>query len=278
MAVLVLLILLVTQLLNGAIAVTTESSKHMDADSQARLVFDRMAVDFSSIVKRPDVDYYFQKNAGNDQLAFYSESTGYFSSGVSGETPKSNVSLVGYRINKDSQLERLSKALVWNGVTNTTSGASGLTSADKPMTFLPQTLVGTWPEIEGDHDDPDYQVIGDQVYRLEICYLLKNGIISPPSPILSGTAYTAPNTSFNGLQDVAAIVVTIAVLDSKSRLLVSGTGMSMAASKLKDVSGFPIDHPPSKLWEETLRKREDLGLPKVAAAQVRIYQRYFYLD
>ena len=61
--VLVLLVLLFSQLLNSAATVTTFGHKQMDADSQARQVLDRMAVDVAQMVKRSDVDYYLKSSA-----------------------------------------------------------------------------------------------------------------------------------------------------------------------------------------------------------------------
>src|SRR6266498_4586344 len=89
--VLVLLVLLFTQLLNSAATITTLGHKQMDADSQARQLLDRMAIDFAQMVKRSDVDYYVKSSAtaplrnvlqpGNDQIAFYSTVPGYYPSG-----------------------------------------------------------------------------------------------------------------------------------------------------------------------------------------------------
>src|SRR6266853_1731119 len=59
------LVFLLTQLLNSATIITILGNKRMDADSQARMVFDRMAVDFSQMVKRSDVDYYLKNPAAN---------------------------------------------------------------------------------------------------------------------------------------------------------------------------------------------------------------------
>src|SRR5690348_16181703 len=53
--VLVLLVFLATQLLKSAATVTTLGHKQMDADAQARQLFDRMAIDFAQMVKRSDV-------------------------------------------------------------------------------------------------------------------------------------------------------------------------------------------------------------------------------
>src|SRR5207245_4728045 len=100
--VLVVLVLLFTQLINGAATVTILGHKRMDADSEARQVLDRMAIDFAQMVKRSDVNYYVKLANGqrlqNDQIAFYSAVPGYNpSSGV-----PSSVSLVTYRVNSDA--------------------------------------------------------------------------------------------------------------------------------------------------------------------------------
>src|SRR4029453_7216061 len=58
--VLVLVVLLGRQLLNSAATITILGHKQMDADSQARQVLDRMAIDFAQMVKRSDVDYYLK--------------------------------------------------------------------------------------------------------------------------------------------------------------------------------------------------------------------------
>src|SRR5205823_1356025 len=113
--VLALLILLVTQVVNTTATVVRPAIKHIDTDTEARTVFDRMAVDFAQMLKRTDVDYYFKANGRkypghsgghskgggggqgqtdlNDYIAFYSRAPGYSSSSPS------PFSLVGYRIN-----------------------------------------------------------------------------------------------------------------------------------------------------------------------------------
>lgn len=282
-AVLALLLAMVLQIINSTSLVSSNGKKRMDADSQARLLFDRMALDFARIVKRADVDYYFQKNAGNDnndQMAFYSEATGYYPSGVTGITPKSGVSLIGYRVNSSFQLERLSKSLIWNGVTSATTGASGLTNTAMPMVFLPNTLTNSWSKIS-DGTDPDYQVIADQVYRLEYQFLLKpytdaSGTAQPSA--LSLTPWNQSHTMPNGLSDVSAIVVTVGILDNTSRKIVPATGnipnLTNAISKLPDADTTSST---LKTWSggDFLTASQ---IPPVAAAQIRFYQRYFYLN
>src|SRR5437588_7387820 len=119
--VLVLLVLLATQLLNSAATITTLGHKQMDADSQARQLLDRMAIDFAQMVKRSDVDYYVKSSwfatgsppgptgvrallqPGNDKIAFYSTVPGYYPSTGS----QSPVSLIAYRVNPQNKLERM---------------------------------------------------------------------------------------------------------------------------------------------------------------------------
>ena len=60
LGVLVVLVLLFAQLLKSAATVTTLGHKQMDADSQARELLDRMAVDVMQMVKRSDVYYHLK--------------------------------------------------------------------------------------------------------------------------------------------------------------------------------------------------------------------------
>ena len=55
--VLVMVIFFVAQLTSSATAVTRTGNKHIDTDTQARVVFDRMALDFAQMLKRTDIDF-----------------------------------------------------------------------------------------------------------------------------------------------------------------------------------------------------------------------------
>jgi type II secretory pathway pseudopilin PulG len=137
-AILAIIVAAVAQIVGTASTLTTVTNKRIDANSQARTVFDRMANDFARMVKRNDVDYIFYKATGgtglNDTMFFFSEGASYFDSttwnpalsGYPSTAPEKNrVSLVGYRVNNGTetgtpgptyyQLERLGKALSWDG-------------------------------------------------------------------------------------------------------------------------------------------------------------------
>ena len=296
-------------LMNSTINTTINGNKHMDADTEARLALDRIAFDTAKMVKRPDVDFYFQKNPGtsadlsSDQMAFYSEASGYFTGVSNASTYGSTTSLVGYRISPSPklatdppafQLERLNKGLIWNGA----PASSGIS----PMLFLPNLLVANnpqtgssagWPNVAGAGSDPDYQVVGDDIFRLEVCYLVRDSLTDA---CLSNSPYIVPPGGANTVvaqdkliaQDLVAVVVTIAVLDSGSRKLATTAQLQAAAQSLTHLTGsqytalsgggsaISAASLPAVQWQNQI-VGSSLGLPKVVNAQVRVYQRYCYV-
>jgi prepilin-type N-terminal cleavage/methylation domain-containing protein len=140
--VVVIITLIASQLMTTATAITRTGNKHFDTDTQARVVLDRMALDFAQMVKRTDVDYYVKqkiyKGHGNghgcgqgrnndlssDQIAFYSQVPGYYPTGYTAGQ-QSPISLVAYRVNESNsgqdaarygRLERMAKGLGWNAI------------------------------------------------------------------------------------------------------------------------------------------------------------------
>ena len=265
-AVLVVIVLLISRVFSNTSAVTSSGNKRMDADAQVRPVFDRLAVDFSQMIKRADVDYYLKSAAnwqiGNDQLAFYSAVSGYYPSTGS----QSPISLVGYRINATSasnafnKLERMSKGLVWNGVSTT----------DTPIVFLPLTIASTWPAATNGNLDSDYELIAPYVFRFEYYYLLKSGVLS-----ITPWDTTAGHSSINGMQDVAAISVVLATIDSKSRGLVSDGQLTTLGVRLNDFTSSMTAGELVNQWQTALDGTTDM--PQPAISSVRIYERHFYL-
>jgi hypothetical protein len=262
--VLVVLVLVATQLLKSAATVATLGHKQIDADSQARQLLDRMAVDFTQMIKRSDVNYYWKggtggSQIGNDQMAFYCAVPGYYSTTTS--TNQSPISLIAYRINAQNKAERLGKGLLWNGVS----------LAENPLVFWQPIAAPT---------DTDYttsgEIIAPQVFRFEYCYLLTNGSLSVPPP-----------ASISG---IAAIIVNIAVIDPKSKVLVDTVDPTAAKIKrLNGSDGSPpalVDYAPGGVmtpgqllaqWRATLDANA-VGLPRPAISGIRLYERFFYLS
>ena len=296
--VLVVLVLLFTLLLNSTASITTLGHKQMDADSQARQLLDRMAIDFAQMVRRSDVDYYIKSSAtsplrsvlqpGNDQIAFYSAVPGYYPPTGS----QSPVSLVAYRVYNPAptpnpcadcnKLQRLGKGLVWNAVSTT----------DTPVVFIPIPVASplpvgelpnpppnplptpAWPYAGNMATDGAYELVGPQVFRFEYYYLLQDGTFSD-NPIID------PHTSVSGMQDVSAIVVDIAVIDPKSKVLLTDTQLATFATPgnanfLADYSSGMTPGQLRNQWQNTVNGVTNL--PRPALSGIRLYERFFYLS
>jgi hypothetical protein len=278
MGVLVLLVLLATSLVNSAATITTLGHKRMDADSQARQLLDRMAVDFAQMVKRNDLDFFAKGTTspnsvggamtGNDQIAFFTQLPGYYPTS-STMTSRSPVSLIAYRVNSDStnaslynKFERMAKGLVWNGA-----------SADIPIVFW-ATISGTWSTATSTStSDAAYDLVGSQVFRFEYCYLRTNGsfVITPP----------LGSSGRVDLSQIAAIVVDIAVIDPKSKVLLSDTTtppqITQVASQLGDYVAGMVPGQLRANWQAAL-DANTIGLPRPAISGIRLYERYFYFS
>jgi hypothetical protein len=298
--VLVLLVFLAAQLFNSAATLTTLGHKQMDADSQARQVLDRMALDVAQMVKRSDVDYYVKSSAaaplrhvlqpGNDQIAFYSAVAGYYPSTGS----QSPLSLIAYRVNSDSttsthnKMERMSKGLVWNAVSTTDTPvvfipipvASPLSLGDGPtQTPTPTPTPAAdpaWPQAGNMAADASYELVGSQVFRFEYYYLLTNGTFSDIPWDTNVGHY-----SVEGMQDVSAIVVDIAVIDPKSKVLLTDAQIATLTTpgNANFLADYTSDMSPGQLrtqWQNTVDAIT--SLPRPALSGIRFYERYLYVS
>jgi prepilin-type N-terminal cleavage/methylation domain-containing protein len=264
-AILVALVLLFSRLFVSASSTSTSGNKRMDTDGQVRPLFERFAVDFALMIKRPDVDFYGKGTdtpnsvggtmSGNDQLAFYSAVPGYHPAAVS----PSPISLVAYRIGAH-QLERMAKALPWNGASAT----------DTPIVYLPLTIAANWAAATNDNSDADYELIGPYVFRFEYYYVLKNGTVS-----VTPWNASAGHLNVGGLQEVAAVQICVAALDPKSRRLLREDHLDALTEAMSDFS--PTMGPGDLLarWQGTL---DATALPRPAISAVRLYERSFAIS
>ncbi|MDQ3219554.1 MAG: prepilin-type N-terminal cleavage/methylation domain-containing protein [Acidobacteriota bacterium] len=311
---LAILLVLITQLVDSTAKATASGSKRIDADTEGRAVLDRIGIDIGRMLKRSDVDYYLKSAAGtyyvnkkghttgkgqtkkstdqgSDQIAFYSQVEGY-KPAAPGPTPypsgqHGSISLVSYRINNTTyQMERMGKNLLWNGVANA-NGAN----ATQPVLFSPTvpfptalTIATNWRAATDITTDPDYEVIGPNVFRFEYYYLLKKGIPSD-TPWDTDTSLTPLHTSVDGLRDVEAIAVAIAVIDPKSRSLLSTQNLIDLESNLFDFRITPgkSGNGNKKLgdveyqWGRAINGNT-AGVPPAAAQAIRVYSRVFNLN
>ena len=261
LGVLALLVFFVTSLVISAATITTLGHKQMDADSQARQFLDRMAVDFAKMVKRNDLDFFAKGTtapnsvggamAGNDRIAFFSQLPGYYPTG-STTTTQSPVSLIAYRVNSDStnnslynKLERMGKGLVWNAAT-----------ADTPVVFW-ATISTTWSAATSTTTtDAAYDVVGPKVFRFEYCYLRTNGslVITPP----------LDSNGCADLSQIAAIVADMAVIDSKSKVLLTNAQITTLAAGLSDYTAGMTPGQLRSNWQTYLDGITSLPRPAIS--------------
>ncbi len=304
MAVLVILIGVTAQMTSGVSSIVNRGGTHISEDEQARSLMDRMALDFGAMVKRSDVDYYLKgrpaalAQPGNDQIAFYTEVAGYVdsatatASGTPASTPvtQSPTALIAYRVNATTlRLERLCRGLVWNG-----------SSSGDVMAFLPVPLASPlpsplpspmptavptpcWPAAAEPDDtkikDMDYEAVGPQVFRFEYYYMLKGQTATPGASTLSITPWSSNHVSVEGMRDVAGIGVLMAVLDQKSRLLVTKSQLTALIAQMPDATnGGTTFTGPGDLEQQWTSAVNKSGLPSPVIGAVRIYTRCFYLN
>jgi hypothetical protein len=286
-SVLTLLTTFVAELVNNTRIITTNSHKHMDADDQSRLIFSRMAGDFSKMLRRSDVDYLFSKQNGNDKMFFYSEAPAFYDGSTTSFKPRSPVALLGYRINTNHQLERLGKLLNWSGSTSTQPGSvvfltypSPSVKAPKPTPQPASLLENNWPSTLGsapdyNGSDADFHVLAEQACRLEFCFQMKDGTYSFDP---SGDAAT----TVHSLKDVSAIVVALILLDPTSQKI---TDLGKVCDAFDDPAAGDLVATPPVLMAERWRRQlyradfvQTSRIPQAAASQIRIYQRYFPLS
>ena len=78
----------------------------------------------------------------------------------------------------------------------------------------------------------------------------------------------------SGMRDVSAIIVDIAVIDPKSKVLLSNSDIAGLATNLVDYGG----QAPGGLlaaWRTAIDA--NTSLPRPALSGIRVYERYFYL-
>jgi prepilin-type N-terminal cleavage/methylation domain-containing protein len=281
-SVLSLLVVMISALMNTASITVASSSKRLSADDEARMVFDRMQLDFARMLKRNDVWFQFTRQAdGNDQFSFYSETPGFLGTGATTYT-ESNLSLVNYQIpsatsnannlpnNQLYQLQRLGQGYQWT---------------DSDVKFSPTSAPTVIPA--------NFHVISNSVFRMETAFLMR---VDDTTVEITNTP---PNPGPQAFQNCYAVIVALGVLDSNSQKLVTATtdnfpklvaalppvadGSTPATISLKTTStpNASTMDPILNSWRNAMAASnfaQTAGIPTVAAQQVRVYQRIFYLQ
>jgi len=313
MALVLVVMLVISQIMRSTQIVTSASRRHLDADSEARTVFDRMDADFSRMVKRTDVDFLIDKGETNDSVYFYSEAP----SVQAGLATTNSVALIGYRVNPEShQLERFSLGLAYTNSSSNNmvflnyTNAPSTTNAPVPSSTL-SVVFSNAISLPG-----NYQVIAPDVFRLELSFLLKPYTdsttmgpkpsyysVAPFNPSVLGRSDT--NQIFSTMEnsasygnwgeigwgDVQAVVVTLAILDESTQKALPNLtnaliSMSQTNSQVlpKADPSFLASNPPvlpAQMWQTNIDSGsyiKGVKVPRAVVNQVRVYQRVFPIN
>jgi hypothetical protein len=139
--------------------------------------------------------------------------------------------------------------------------------------------VGTSPYDNG--SSPYYDAVGPDVFRFEVCFLLQNGT-STFFSLNPGYTNSAPAYG-TSLMNTVAIVVAIAILDSKSRKLVPAASWNKLITALPDptTANLTTNALMDAVWNNALNQStfaSGVTIPAVAASHIKVYQRYYYLN
>ena len=206
LSVLAILVVLMAQVINQVAVTMTRASEHAQSDSEADVVFGRLADDIAQVVNRPDLDSLFigmptdpSGTVHNDQMFFYTQGSG-FSTNSANQSP---VTLVSYLVTNQA-LKRMGVARSWDDQSfitpsNSLTGFNG----SSPLTNFDGTTNGN------------------------NSYAYISGVTNP----------------WHGLTNVASIVVALGVLDQTSRKILTDQQLSNLAAAFPDAitnGGIPI--------------------------------------
>jgi hypothetical protein len=260
----------------------------------------------------------------NDKMFFYSQQPGYFNTSAIAyyATNQSPVALVGYRVNTGDStngatgkpvpvLERLARGLTAgpdNSGGNYTMPLQYLSfpAATSP-TIYQAAVGGTIPNVWGPAEQtsffvvagangdvgttpydngtsPFYHIVGNDVFRFEVCFQIQNGTPSPVYSLFPGYTNSAPVYPAS-ITNTVAVVVAIAVLDAKSRLTVPAASWSKMIAALPNPTPANLTaNPPilmGALWNNALQQStfaSTAGISALAASHIKVYQRSYYLN
>ena len=261
-AVLTILIVIVSTLFTSASNVTSTGTKRMDIDSELRPVFNRIAVDLAKMVKRSDVAAHAKTQGstqtGNDLIAFYSLVDGFFPTSNTAEKRQPQTTLVSYRINPSFRFERMAKGLAFAGQ-----------HPSPPLLFgTANTIAANWSTATSSNaPDADYSVVAAGVFRFEYYYILKS----------TGAASEAPWPAIPQINvtDIGALAVNIAVIDPRSRALVTDSAIADLVGRMTDYEQAMGTTGLIEAWQTTIDGTTNI--PRVALQNIRLYQRIFTL-
>jgi len=256
MAVFLFMAVMVASITGGVSRIAGQSQRRMSVDGSVRQSLSRISADFSRAIIRSDLPFRIEKKSGNDSLIFLAAAEGY-SSGR-------GITMLGYQV-ANATLQRGAEATTW-----TSNGASALSFTSVANAATSKSYLSI--------SSANYEILESDIFRMEIAFLMGDGSIkSTVGTNAGGTSYIASfaSTARTVSSDaIRAVIVTVAAVDSRARELVPPSEYSQLANIFSDAT------PGSDVWtawKENL-KNSISGMHQAARENVRIYQRYIYID
>lgn len=250
---------LLAVMLNHVSLTASHFQNEGELQEQVRVALNRMGDDLAHRVVGADVDSLLAKQSGNSTIYFFSEAPGYFITSGSDSVAsgkKSGASLIGYAVDRDHRLVRLSKGLTWS-------------DAENALPHLPVRIAEKWRElISAPRDgidtasDPYFHVASAAVFRLECVAIARDGKAIRPGSLQQ-----------SGSSDVVTIRVAVAAVPAEWRARIADWDSLTAMFPSKDDAVSPAAQ-----WQETLNRPDfaaQSGLPKGVAAHIRVFERHF---
>ena len=127
------------------------------------------------------------------------------------------------------------------------------------------TLQTNWPSAtDSTTADPDYEVVGPQIFRFEYFYQLTDG--------------TFANNPGANINSVSSISVCIAMTDPRSKVLLSNSQLSTISAKLIDYSNGTGRGALITSWQSVLDTDPTIAaLPRASISNIHLYERDFTL-
>ena len=251
MAVFVMMALLLVGLTEGTMRVTGQSQRRISADAGARQVLDRISADVARAIVRDDLPFRVDKTAGNDGISFLANVDGY--------TAGRGMSVISYN-GSNGTLQRGVDATSW-------------TDGSEAMDF---TSVTNAAANAGYLERPgmDYEIIAQDVFRLEIAFLMGDGTIKADiGTAANGTSRVGSLASSSGTpasDTIKAVIIGIASIDERAREALGTAGVAALQGAFPDA----VDNQDLiETWDGYALDSRVADSPLVRES-IRVYQRY----
>ncbi len=260
-AVFMLVLVLLLQILDGVGNAASHQSKRIEATGSARRALDTLAQDISVLVRRNGGTLLF--NAGdetrNDALKFLC-----LSRPAPGAT-KPRMSLVSYAVERRDDpiiganvpmLVRCDESISWP-----MGDESAVAEYDFPA-VLNRSIAGSHVAAEG-------------VFRFEILWLRKDGVICREPPEESAALSGSSEYRRVDLSAVSGFIVTVACLDRQSLAIAAGVDFSRLQKNFATLPVLTVELDTNPLEKWTTRIAE--ARPARVRENIRFIQRTYYL-